>query len=156
MAERTQGRSLTLTLAILASTLATLYVLVENYATRSPFEWIGAPAEMLETAAPGDEAKIVFRVRKVRSECHTVPHLMRFEVVDAAGESFLVNQRSGIPNDLPMGSFEREVTFEVPRFAVPGQAYARMHWLLVCEWPPGIDWTVAQSLPPIVFNIEGN
>lgn len=155
MTDRTQSRTLTIALAVMASILAACYVMLENYATRPAFDWVGSPAEMMKTARPGGAAEIAFRVRKVRSECHTVPHRMLFEVVDATGESFIVNQRSGIPSDLPVGSFERVVVFEVPRFAATGQAYVKMHGVLTCEWPPGIDWVVYQSLPAIPFVIEG-
>lgn len=155
MAERNRERTLTIALAVLASILAACYVMLEKYATRPAFDWAGSPAEMTQTAPPGGAAEVAFRVRKVRSECHTVPYKMRLEIVDSLGESFVVNQRSGIPNDLPLGSFERVVVFEVPRFAEPGQAYVKMHGVLTCEWPPGINWVVYQSLPAIPFVIEG-
>lgn len=145
----------TTTLSVGLSILVCGYIALKSYATRDPLQWRGAPVEMIETADPGDVGRIAFRVMKVRSECDTIPHLMHLEVRDSSGESFSVNQRTGIPSHLNYGDTERVTYFEVPRFAQNGPAEVIMHGYFVCVWPPGMAWRVEQSLPPIPFEITG-
>lgn len=149
-----QGRNVTQMLALLASLVMAIYLVVENYAKRPALRWVGAPAVMVASGKPGGETSITYSLEKRREECITIPHLMRFEVIDSSGESFIVNQRSGIPNNMPNGAFSRNITFEIPRFAHPGLAYVVLHATFTCEWPPGFNWLVYQALPPIPFEIE--
>lgn len=147
--------NLTLTLAIVASVAMSLLLVAEKYATRPAFVLLKAGPEVTVDGKPGGVATVVFNIERVRDECRLVPHLMNFEVIDSAGESYIINQRSGISNNLPEGMFERLVRFEVPRFAASGPAVLEIHGVMTCEWPFGISWRVYQSLPRLSFNVIG-
>lgn len=77
----------------------------------------------ITSAKAGELATLVGTAEKLRGECVISPTHTDTVITDATGNSFIVNQRSGMVLRLPAGKHKIKLQFEVPRLAAVGPAY---------------------------------
>ncbi|MEL6663355.1 MAG: hypothetical protein AAFR33_10150 [Pseudomonadota bacterium] len=112
--------------------LAAAYGLLRLYGTRQVFIYPTVDEVEVVGAAPGGLVTVRGTIQKLRGECVVKPIHTDTILTDATGNAFIINQRSGIVLDLPAGTFDVEMHFEMPRFAVPGMGTVEYHNLYNC------------------------
>ncbi|HBJ40496.1 MAG TPA: hypothetical protein DDZ20_06980 [Hyphomonas sp.] len=73
-------------------------------------------------APPGGVGSLTFTMAKTRDPCRLRPDTLHLIMEDNVGNGFRINQHSGAQTGAPVGTLERTIDFEVPRFATPGDA----------------------------------
>ena len=77
----------------------------------------------ITSAKAGELATLVGVAEKLRGECVVSPTHTDTVITDSTGNSFIVNQHSGMVLSLPAGIHKIKLQFEVPRLAAVGPAH---------------------------------
>lgn len=126
------------------------------YHQRPVVSWFPASTAQVVDAKPGDIATIQFRFDKIRQLCRLNTQINTLWLVDSTGQSFSVNQRSGMPAEVSGGIGLSVLRFEVPRFAHPGRAQVYLRGGFDCDDALGKTWTIRHVSPRYTVEVKSS
>lgn len=134
---------------------ALFFALWATWNQRPAVEWSPAITAQVENAKQGGVAQITFLFEKLREPCELNKPANMLWLIDANGDSFSINQRSGMPAVIMAGEGRSALRFEVPRFAASGTALVYLEGAFDCTDTLGFKWTVPHRSPEYAVKILG-
>ena len=118
---------------VIAAILVALFLSYRWYAKR-PAGIDPLPSEVHVTPAPAGGVMILTtKYTKLRDECLIEPVASDTYLRDSSGNTFMINQRSGLRTYMRKGEWPLEIYLEVPRFAQPGSGVVWFETTYLCN-----------------------
>jgi len=133
---------------------ALLFTFWSTWNQRQVIRWSPAITSIVEDADQGGEASITFLFEKLREPCLLNKSRNMLWLTDSHGDSFSINQRSGMPAIIMAGEGRSTLRFEIPRFDADGLARVYLNGAFDCRDIFGFTWTTPHQSPQYAITVR--